>query len=194
MRHRRILTIAILLCGLAVPAPAQDTDDQNRDEQNRETIDLEALSTLPMPQRERDLIEILSAIRRNAPSASDKEAMRAARLQRQIEESRFMREDAAARDWIGIVEESHTTKAGDLWLMIDIAPGIRILTAKSHIVDADDDTLIAAGSALYDIVSQLRTGQAVRFSATFEGGVIAADEDMVKRPEIQARFILVTPH
>lgn len=144
-----------------------------------------------MPQREGALIEIFNKARREFDAARRNDERRQTRLEMQVHEADFMKASATARDWIGIVQESHATPEGVAWIAIEISPGIRIMTAKSRSEDLNSLTLITRGSSLYDVINGLATGQAIIFSATFLGGRLGSDEDMVKRPEIMAHFISV---
>src|SRR5262249_2473707 len=113
------------------------------------------------------------------------------RLERQLSEIRFMKENDTATDWIGVVAESHSTKEGDLWLTVRLPSNVRISTEQSRNTDTNSGTLIGKGTPLYRVVDRLEAGQPVSFSAVFLGGVIGPDEEMVNQPQIIARFTAI---
>jgi len=181
MSRLSLPAIVVCLCASSVfgdPLPIQPAAPSSE----------QALDEPEVPQRERALIDIFNDARRQLEVASSDDARSQARLEMQVHEAAFMKADATAREWVGTVHESGTTRDGFAWISIEIAPNIVVSTARSRSADLNALTLIPRGSAIYRVVDKLRTGARIAFNATFLGGRLGSDADMVLRPEVMAHF------
>jgi hypothetical protein len=146
------------------------------------------LQSSPMPQREHDLIAILADARTLFDHARLPGQKRDTRIAMQTKVATFMEQDAGARDWVGTVEANDKLADGAGTLSVEIAPGMRITTWPSRVLDDSRGTLITAHSPLAANVRALRVGQQVVFNAEIVMGRAAADDDMIDRPELIATF------
>lgn len=135
---------------------------------------------------------------RSAPNELKKSALRARRAS---DIRTALRGNLRFDSWVGSVKEMGTNGDGDASLEVDIAnDNLRLKTWSNSVSDRLDRTMIKAGSALYDVVSELKEGQAVKVSGTF----IPSERDFVNEvsvsemgsmtePEFVVRFSLIAP-
>ena len=148
---------------------------------------------LTMPQRERDFIGIVARAQDKLGSVKTDESRRSVRIEMQIDEANFAKQTQEAVEWVGIVQAAGTDRDGFAWVSVEIWPGIMLSTANSREVDPRDQTLIPAGTQIYQIASRLKTGQVVEFSANLIGGRLGTDEEMVRHPEVTVHFTSLKP-
>ncbi|HLG89871.1 MAG TPA: hypothetical protein VKZ79_22050 [Alphaproteobacteria bacterium] len=154
---------------------------------------IKAFDLQTMPQRERDFIGILRQAQDKFGGARTTESRRNVRLEMQMHLADFAKLSPSALDWIGVVHRTHTDRAGFASISIEIWPDINFSTATSRLADPQNQTLITAGTKLYETVSRLETGRVVKFGAVLIGGRLASDEEMVRHPVVMVRFTSLTP-
>jgi hypothetical protein len=141
-----------------------------------------------MPQRERDLIAILAAARKQYMAGPSATAAQNIRTGMQIDILAFMRKNSVAQDWVGTVKSQGITPESDGWISLEIADGITISTWKDEKEDSTAFTLFKPHSALLQASQSAKLGQRVTFSATFLRSLLASDDQMISQPEFIARF------
>ena len=177
MRKISWLSAGVLLLALGAVSPqllAEDAPD--------------AGPAASMPQRERDLIAILTDARKQYQTSKTANPAQDARMNMQMRVIGFMRQSQVADDWIGTVKTRGITPEGKAWITIEIADGVTVSTWTSRGDDSDSGTLIRPSTPLFATVQQAKIGSTVIFSGTILKSVLAADDDMVMRPQFVARF------
>jgi hypothetical protein len=172
----------VATCAHPQPAHAQDASSGLSADAN------DPDSSIPLPERERQLITVLREEQKRYRSVRDAPQQADVRMALEVRVADFMDVSQEATDWIGIVRGTHSTPEGDAWVVIEIAPGVTISTWTNRFVDRDDLTLIRNFSPLHRELNELKVDQPVQFSATMIMYDISSDEDMVLRPHIIARF------
>jgi hypothetical protein len=142
----------------------------------------------PLPQRERDYIDIIENARKQYRAARSADGRKDARMTMQIKTHEFMGLSHDARGWVGVFKESKITPLGRRSLRIEIAPGVTIVTEENAYSGDPYDTMVKATSPVGRGIEGLTVGQPVIFDASFIGSRISGDDDMVLQPEIIARF------
>jgi hypothetical protein len=104
------------------------------------------------------------------------------------------------RDWIGTVTELTTNGDGKGVMVVQIGKETYVRTWNNALSDIMDNTLIDPLSSLFQIVSQLRVGQKVRFSGVFMMSSSDFIEERsltlggsISEPEFIMKFESVTP-
>lgn len=188
MSRRELLGLLALFAGI-VAAPvvleAQTTA------QPKSTAPAAQLTT--SPDRERELIAILTDARKQYQSGRSGSTAKDVRMTMQINVLRFMRQSQTAQDWVGAVRSRGTTPTGEAWIVIEIADGITVATWQTKQDDFNSATLFQPHSALFKASQALRIGQPVTFGGTFLRSVLAADDQMVTSPQFIARFSALAP-
>jgi len=141
-----------------------------------------------MPQRERDLVNILLDARRQFTASHATTSAADARVVMQIHVIGFMRESQVATDWVGTVKSRGLTPDGTAWISVEIADGITVATWQTPRDDQSSATLFLPHSKLFPIVQSAKIGSPVIFSGTILKSVLANDDEMVLRPQFIARF------
>ncbi|MDB5397467.1 MAG: hypothetical protein JWM91_4973 [Rhodospirillales bacterium] len=141
-----------------------------------------------MPQRERDLLDILLDARKQYASSHSTTPAPDARVAMQIRVISFMRQSQLATDWIGTVKSRGITPEGNAWITIEIADGITISTWTTTRDDGDSATLFRLHAKLYAPAQAAKIASPVIFSGTILKSVLADDNEMVLRPRFIARF------
>ena len=141
-----------------------------------------------MPQRERDLVEILLGARKQYTSSHAASSASDARIGMQIRVMSYMRESQVATDWIGTVKTRGLTPDGEAWISIEIADGITISTWQTQREDQSAATLFLPHAKLFPVVQSAKIGSPIIFSGTILKSVLANDDEMVLRPQFIARF------
>jgi hypothetical protein len=138
--------------------------------------------------REGDLIGLVTSARGAYAAAG----AATARLDLQIQVTRFVREDPAIDGWRGTVVARGLTPEGDAWIEIEIADGVTLATWQSRRDDRDAGTLIKRHFDMFPLVAAATIGQRVVFSGVFVSSVLASDEEMVMRPRFIMRLSALT--
>src|ERR1700760_2262478 len=102
-----------------------------------------------MPQRERELIDILLSARKAYQTSHSPSPAKDARMDMQIRVISYMRQSQVATDWIGTVKSRGITPDGDAWISIEIADGITVSTWQSEREDADSATMFRPHAKLF---------------------------------------------
>ncbi len=143
---------------------------------------------IPIPDREREYVEIVDKARKAFQSAKSVDGRRAARAAFQIDAHNFMGLSHDAKDWVGIFKESKFLPNGKRSLRIEISPNVTIETGNNEFDDSVYETLIKPYMPIGKLIGDLAIGQPVSFSANLIGAVISSDEDMVLQPRVIGRF------
>jgi hypothetical protein len=146
-------------------------------------------TSVAAPDREGALIGLVTSARAAYAAAS----AATARLDLQIQVTRFMREDPAIDGWRGTVVGRGLTAEGDAWIEIEIADGVTLATWQSRSDDRDAGTLIKRHFDMFPLVAGAPIGQRVVFSGVFVTSVLASDEEMVMRPRFVMRLSALAP-
>lgn len=141
-----------------------------------------------MPQRERDLIDILLDARKQYTTSHSTAPAQDARVAMQIRVISYMRQSQLATDWVGTVKSRGITPDGNAWITIEIADGITVSTWPTERDDGDSATLFRPHSKLFAPAQAAKIASPVIFSGTILKSVLADDDDMVLRPRFIARF------
>ncbi len=141
-----------------------------------------------MPQREHDLIEILTNARKQYTTSHSPTSAQDARIAMQIQVISYMRQSQLATDWVGTVKSRGITPEGDAWITIEIADGITVSTWTTVRDDGDSATMFRPHSKLFAPAQAAKIASPVVFSGTILKSILAEDEDMVLRPRFIARF------
>jgi len=141
-----------------------------------------------MPQRERDLIDILISARKAYQTSHSLAPAKDARIDMQIRVISYMRQSQVATDWIGTVKSRGITPEGDAWISIEIADGITVSTWQSERDDQDSATLFRPRAKLFTAAQGAKIATPIIFSGTILKSVLANDDEMVMHPQFIARF------
>jgi hypothetical protein len=141
-----------------------------------------------MPQRERDLIDILTSARKSYQTSHSPSPAKDARIDMQIRVISYMRQSQVATDWIGTVKSRGITADGNAWISIEIADGITMSTWQTERDDQDSATLFRPHAKLFASVQGAKIGAPVIFGGTVLKSVLANDDEMVVHPQFIARF------
>jgi hypothetical protein len=102
--------------------------------------------------------------------------------------------------WSGVIDDLGATSEGYAYLKIAFGKNITLETWNNEFSDIFDDTLVERGTALYDILLNLKKGQVVTFSGEFiEGDGACLDTKnlseyyAVNSPEFVFKFSSVKP-
>jgi hypothetical protein len=140
------------------------------------------------PQDEKDYMAIIEAAREEYSAAKSIDGRKNARISLQISIHRFMGLAHSAHDWVGVYKGGKRLDSGDRSVQVEIAPGVSIVTWDNRFFDTQTGTLIKTYSAMGHILDNLAIGDTVVFSADLIGAVVTNDDDMIRRPQIVARF------
>lgn len=146
-----------------------------------------------MPQRERELIDILMSARKTYQTSRSPSPARDARMDMQIRVMSFMRQSQLATDWIGTVKSRGTTPDGNAWISIEIADGITVSSWQTERDDSDSGTMFRPHSRLFAPAQAAKIASPIIFSGTILKSVLANDEEMVMHPQFIARFSALKP-
>jgi len=141
-----------------------------------------------MPKRERDFLAIIGDARGQFKTTRSDAARTDIRVSMQIRITNFVVESAKADGWLGIVKRMGTTREGDSWIEIEIAPDLTLLTSQNLDLDPDHVTLIRKGSGVDKSIADIGVDQVVIFSGTMVRYLTGTDEDMVQHPKIYSHF------
>jgi len=141
-----------------------------------------------MPQRERDLIDILTSARKSYQASHSPSPAKDARIDMQIRVISYMRQSQVATDWVGTVKSRGITADGNAWISIEIADGITVSTWQTERDDQDSSTLFRPHAKLFTAVQGAKIAAPVIFSGTILKSVLANDDEMVMHPQFIARF------
>ena len=146
-----------------------------------------------MPERQKSLVAMLqdANLRYQAAKTSAKRADE--RIRMQVGVASFMEESQDAVEWTGVLRESRTTREGDVWVSIEIAPLVTVSNWSSRAADREDLTLIRQGSILSKTIHETEVGQPIVFNATMLVYDVTDDDDMVAHPHLIARFKTIRP-
>jgi len=78
------------------------------------------------------------------------------------------------QNWVGKVTTIETNSDGKGVLGIEIADGISVATWNNAVSDMYHHTLIEPGTDFYNTISNMKRGQAIKFSGSFASGVKGA--------------------
>jgi len=140
------------------------------------------------PQREQDLVGILMDARKQYQTSKTANPAADARMTMQMNVIGFMRQSQVADNWIGTVKTRGVTPEGKAYITIEIGDNITVSTWTSQRDDLDSGTLIRPNTPLFATAQQAKLGSKIVFSGTILKSVLAADDDMVLRPQFIARF------
>jgi hypothetical protein len=143
-----------------------------------------------IPQRERDLIQIIEDARKEAATTH---SYKDARMGLQIRVARLFQETRDLAGWQGTVQAIHTTDEGDVSVSLKIADGVTFSTSPTRMEDPYYVSLIRKSAKLSAVAARLKTGQRVFFDATLLRYVNDSDEDMIKSPRLLGHFIELKP-
>jgi hypothetical protein len=141
-----------------------------------------------MPQRERDLIDILTSARKSYQTSHSPSPAKDARIDMQIRVISYMRQSQVATDWIGTVKSRGITADGNAWISIEIADGITVSTWQIERDDQDSATLFRPHAKMFAAAQGAKIAAPVIFSGTILKSVLANDDEMVMHPQFIARF------
>ena len=146
-----------------------------------------------MPQREKELIDILLSARKSYQASHSPTPAKDARMDMQIRVISYMRQSQLATDWIGIVKSRGLTPDGNGWITIELADGITVSTWQKESDDSDSGTMFRPQSKLFTLAQAAKIASPIIFSGTILKSVLATDEEMVKNPQFVARFTALKP-
>jgi hypothetical protein len=146
-----------------------------------------------MPQRERELIDILMSARKTYQTSHSPTPAKEARMDMQIRVISFMRQSQLATDWVGTVKSRGITPDGNAWISIEIADGVTISTWQNEHEDADSSTMFRPHAKLFAAAQSAKIASPIIFSGTILKSVLANDEEMVSHPQFIARFTSLKP-
>src|SRR3569833_3698632 len=146
-----------------------------------------------MPQRERELIDILMSARKTYQTCHSASPAKDARMEMLIRVISFMRQSQVATDWIGTVKSRGTTPDGNAWISIEIADGITVSTWQNEHEDSDSATMFRPHAKLFAAAQSAKLASPILFSGTILKSVLANDEEMVSHPQFIARFSSLKP-
>jgi hypothetical protein len=146
-----------------------------------------------MPQRERELIDILTSARKAYQTSHSPSPAKDARMDMQIRVISFMRQSQLATDWVGTVKSRGITPDGNAWISIEIADGITISTWQNEREDADSATMFRPHAKLFAAAQSAKIASPIIFSGTILKSVLANDDEMVMHPQFIARFSSLKP-
>lgn len=141
-----------------------------------------------MPQREKDLIDILLSARKQYQTSHSVSPAKDARIDMQIRVISYMRQSQLATDWIGTVKSRGITPDGDAWISIEIADGITVSTWTTEHDDQDSATMFRPHAKLFGPAQAAKIASPIIFSGTILKSVLADDDEMVLHPQFIARF------
>jgi hypothetical protein len=146
-----------------------------------------------MPQRERDLIDILTSARKGYQASHSPSPAKDARIDMQIRVISYMRQSQVATDWIGTVKSRGITPEGNAWVSIEIADGITVSTWQTERDDQDSATMFRPHAKLFAPAQAAKIAAPIIFSGTILKSVLANDDEMVMHPQFIARFNVLKP-
>ena len=93
------------------------------------------------------------------------------------------------RPWVGILESMGTTTEGNAYIIVRIAPNIKLLTMNMELFDIGEETLIKHGSKDYLALSAIPEGSVISFDFAInpEGAGMTEKEKMID-PSFPTRF------
>lgn len=141
-----------------------------------------------MPQREKELVDILMSARKQYQTSHSTAPAQDARIAMQIRVISFMRQSQVASDWVGTVKTRGVTPDGNAWITIEIADGITVSTWTTERDDGDSATMFRPHSKLIGMAQAAKIASPIIFSGTILKSVLGEDDDMVLRPRFIARF------
>src|ERR1700743_3624878 len=125
-----------------------------------------------MPQRERELIDILTSARKSYQASRSPSSAKDARMDMQIRVISFMRQSQVATDWVGTVKSRGTTPDGNAWISIEIADGVTVSTWQSEREDADSSTMFRPHAKLFAVAQSAKIASPIIFSGTILKSVL----------------------
>jgi len=146
-----------------------------------------------MPQRERELIDILLSARKSYQTSHSPSPAKDARMDMQIRVIGYMRQSQLATDWIGTVKSRGITPDGNAWISIEIADGITISTWQTERDDSDSGTMFRPHAKLFAPAQAAKIASPIIFSGMILKSVLAGDDEMVLQPQFIARFSALKP-
>lgn len=183
---RNFLAAAFLIAGAMTPALGQAAQG---------TIasgDFAAINPA-MPQRERDFLNIIGEARDRYKVARTVGSQADVRMAMQVRVIDFVTVSADAQRWLGIVKGVGTTREGDFWIDVEIAPDITISTSQNLAADPEHVTLIRPGSPVAKAAGGIGIGQKITFSGNLVRYLITTDDGMIERPQLYAHFSDIKP-
>ena len=141
-----------------------------------------------MPQRERELIDILMSARKSYQTSRSPSPAKDARMDLQIRVISFMRQSQVATDWVGTVKSRGITPDGNAWISIELADGITVSTWQGEREDSDSSTMFRPHAKLFVASQSAKIASPIIFSGTILKSVLATDDEMVTHPQFIARF------
>lgn len=176
-----LLLSALLIALFAIPVPAF-ADDAS-----------ESGMAANMPQRERDLIDILMKARNDYKASHSPSPAADARIAMQIRVSGYMRQSQLATDWIGTVKSRGITPEGAVWISIEIADGITVSTWTAAQQDQQSATMFRPHAKLFAVAQAAKIASPIIFSGTILKSILANDDEMILHPQFIARFSELRP-
>lgn len=176
-----LLLSALLIALFAIPVPAF-ADEAS-----------ESGMVANMPQRERELIDILIKARNDYKTSHSPSPAQEARIAMQIRVISYMRQSQLATDWIGTVKSRGITPEGEAWITIEIADGITVSTWTAAREDQESATMFRPHAKLFAAAQSAKIASPIIFSGTILKSVLANDEEMVLQPKFIARFSALRP-
>ena len=175
-----LLLSALLVALCAIPAISRADDAPESGASN-------------MPERERELIDILMSARKTYQTSHSPSPAKDARMEMQIRVISFMRQSQVATDWVGTVKSRGTTPEGNAWISIELADGITVSTWQNERDDADFATMFRPHAKLFAAAQAAKIASPIIFSGTILKSVLGSDEEMVTHPQFIARFTSLKP-
>ena len=93
-----------------------------------------------------------------------------------------------AKDWLGTIQNMGTDSDGDAYVTIEIADRVVVETTNNSLSDMMEHSLIKNGTPLYRELSNLNSGQNVKFTAILGDFHDLTEDGKVNDTEIGAQF------
>lgn len=181
--------------GQRFPGPVQSTVQAPK-EQSSNTKSAGAA----MPTDESTFISIVTAAQQGNQDAANDMQRGGVKAQREQQLCKSMR-SLQASNWIGRIKEIDANSEGKGVLSVEVAKNIIVTTWNNSLSDLLHETLIEPGSPVFNVASELKKGQQVRFSGYFfrgEDGDCLFESSLTLRgklrePEFIFRFSEISP-
>lgn len=156
---------------------------------------------LTFPPQQQAFLDALDEAKTEYNEAPNELKKSAVRRNRKSKIKKVLKGKKAIKNWVGVISELGTTGDGNAYLTVKIPESdASIQTWNNEFSDISSNTLIGPRSSLYEAVSDLSTGQKVRFSGTFRSGRLdfvheasLSEYGSMDEPEFIFKFTSVEP-